>query len=446
MKPITKKLSLMHLTWPIFIELFLFMIMGNIDTLMLSQYSDNAVAAVGVSNQVLGIIVVMFGFITTGAAILIAQYLGAREHKKTNEVIVISLLTNLVFGFILGIVLLLLTKPVLSAMGLPSELFGEASTFLKIVGSFTAVQSVLMTIGAVLRSHGYTKDMLFVTVTMNVLNIIGNFLVIFGPFGLPVLGVAGVAWSTTISRIVALAIGFYILFKRIGNPFKGLSLSHLPFYHLKSLLNLGVPAAGENLSYNASQIVVTSFIALIGTQALTTRVYALNIMMFIYLFSLAISQGQQIIIGHLVGAKKSDDAYHTCLKNLKIAIAVSFVTAIIFAFISEPLFRIFTDNEEIIKTGKILLFMTIILEPGRAFNLVIIGSLRAAGDVKFPVIVGIISMWGVSVSLSYFFGIILELGLVGVWIGMIADEWLRGLLMLQRWKSKAWVKKSLIVA
>lgn len=438
-----KQFSLLHLTWPIFLELLLFMIMGNIDTIMLSQYSDNAVASVGVANQVLGIIIVMFGFIITGASILIAQYLGANEKLKTKEVITISLLSNFIFGLTLGIILIYIATPVLHMMGLPAELLPDANVFLRIVGGFTAVQSVLMTIGAILRSHGYTKDMLFVTIMMNILNIIGNFFAIFGPFGLPILGVSGVAWSTTISRCVALIIGCYILFKRIGNPFQAVSLQKLPFYHLKNLLKLGVPAAGENLSYNASQIVITSFITLLGTQALTTRVYTLNIMMFIFLFSLAISQGQQIIIGHLVGAKEIDTAYTTCLKNLKLAIGVSVCTAIVFSVICEPLFHFFTHNEEIIKMGKTLILMTILLEPGRAFNLIIIGSLRAAGDVKFPVFIGILSMWGVSVSLSYFFGIFLGMGLIGVWIGMIADEWLRGIIMLRRWKSKVWVEKSI---
>jgi Na+-driven multidrug efflux pump len=215
-------------------------------------------------------------------------------------------------------------------------------------------------------------------------------------------------------------------------------------HHVRSLLKIGIPSAGEHLAYNTAQMFITYFITWLGTEALTTRVYTQNIMMFVWLFGIAVSQGTQIIVGHFVGARQYDQAYHRCLKSLRSAIIISIaMAAICFAF-SDSLFSIFTTNERIVEIGKTLLLLTIILEPGRSFNLVIISSLRAAGDVKFPVYMGILSMWGVGVTISYFLGIEAGLGLVGVWISFIADEWLRGLLMLWRWRSKIWQKKSFV--
>lgn len=191
-------------------------------------------------------------------------------------------------------------------------------------------------------------------------------------------------------------------------------------------------------------MLITYFIATLGTQALTAKVYTQNVMMFVFLFSIAISQGTQIIIGHMVGAKEIDNAYKRALKSLKLAIIISIAAAGVVSIFAKDLLGIFTDNMSIIEVGTTLILLTIILEPGRSFNLVLISSLRAAGDVKFPVYMGILSMWGVSVTLSYFLGIYLGLGLVGIWIAFIADEWLRGLLMLWRWRSKVWVKKSFV--
>ncbi|MCL6587710.1 MAG: MATE family efflux transporter, partial [Anoxybacillus sp.] len=139
-----------------------------------------------------------------------------------------------------------------------------------------------------------------------------------------------------------------------------------------------------------------------------------------------------------------DDAYARCLKSLRSAIVISILmSSVCFAF-ADSLFSLFTTNQHIIETGKRLLLLTIILEPGRSFNLVIINSLRAAGDVKFPVYIGILSMWGVSVTASYVLGVYFELGLIGIWISFIADEWLRGLFMLWRWRSKTWQTKSFV--
>ncbi|MFS0782916.1 MATE family efflux transporter [Bacillus sp. 1P06AnD] len=440
----TKQMTLFALTWPLFVELFLHMLMGNADTLMLSLYSDNSVAAVGVANQILALVIVMFGFIATGTAILVAQNLGAKNPLAAAEVSVISMVTNFAFGFILSIAVFLSSKQLLLLMDIPGELMDESHSYLSIVGGLSFIQALIMTAGAILRSYGFTKDAMYVTIGMNALNIIGNYLFIFGPFGIPVLGVEGVAISTSISRVLGLAAILILLVKRVPHKLDFFGIFRMPIQHVKNLLAIGIPSAGEQLSYNGSQMMVTYFIAMIGTEALTTRVYASNLMMFIYLFAIAISQGTQILVGHQIGARKYDEAYSRCLKSLRMAILISFLCALAFSVFSKPLLSIFTSNQSIIVAGSLLIWLTIILEPGRAFNIVIINSLRATGDVKYPVVVGILSMWGVSVSLSYFLGIQLGWGLFGVWIAFIADEWLRGILMLRRWRSKVWMDKSFV--
>ncbi|MEK5443797.1 MATE family efflux transporter [Fredinandcohnia sp. FSL W7-1320] len=440
----TKKLTLFALTWPIFIELLLHMLMGNADTLMLSMYSDNSVAAVGVANQILSLIIVMFGFIATGTAVLVAQHFGANNQKSAPEVSVVSIIANLVFGLILSFIVFIWSKKLLLLMDLPVELLDEADSYLSIVGIFSFLQALIMTIGAVIRSYGFTRDTMYVTIGMNILNVIGNYIFIFGPFGLPVLGVEGVAISTSVSRLIGLFVITFLLIKRVdhGLPFK--EVFTLPKQHIQNLLKIGIPSAGEQLSYNSSQMFITYFITIMGTQALTTKVYAQNLMMFIFLFSIAISQGTQILVGQMIGARQINDAYQRALKSLKLAILISAAMAIVFSIFKEPLLSIFTNNQDIIKTGGILILLTIILEPGRAFNLVLINALRAAGDVKLPVYMGILSMWGICVPIAYVLGVHFELGLIGVWISFIVDEWLRGIIMLWRWRSRAWERKSFV--
>ncbi|PGT82003.1 MATE family efflux transporter [Bacillus sp. AFS040349] len=436
-----RKITLFALTWPIFIETLLHMLMGNADTLMLSQYSDNSVAAVGVSNQILFLLIVMFGFIATGTTILVAQYIGGTNYKDAKEVSTVSLSANLLFSILISVVIVIASEDILQLMNLPPELMPDATIYLQLVGGFSFVQALIMTSGAILKSYGYTKDTMYLTIFMNLLNIIGNYFFIFGPFGFPVLGVQGVAISTVVSRIIGLFIILYILKKRVHFTLNLKELFKLPVHHLKNLLHIGVPTAGEQLSYNTSQMVITIFITMIGTEALTTKVYAQNLMMLILLFSLAVSQGTQILVGYMIGAKDYEAAYKRCLQSLYAGIIISTLMAIIFSLFSDSLLGIFTSNERILEVGGILILLTIILEPGRAFNMVIIGSLRAAGDIRFPTYVGILSMWGVSVPIAYILGIHFDLGLIGIWIAFIADEWVRGIIMFYRWKSRAWMTK-----
>jgi putative MATE family efflux protein len=328
-------------------------------------------------------------------------------------------------------------------MGLSNELMPDAKVFLQVVGGLSFIQALIMTFSAILKSYGHTKDTMFVTIGMNILNIAGNFLVIFGPLGLPVLGVAGVAMSTSIARIIGLVAMIVIVKKRIGLGLTWKKIFHVHKEHLRKLLKIGIPSAGEQLSYNISQMVVTYFIAIMGAQALTTKVYTQNITMFILLFGTAISQGTQILIGRYIGAKQFDDAYDRCMKSLYWALGIAALTSVIMTLFSKQLIGIFTSSPDIITTASMLIAMTIILEPGRSFNVIIINSLRAAGDAKFPVYMAMISMWGIGLPLAYLFGIHFGLGLMGIWISFIADEWVRGILMYRRWKSRIWIQKGI---
>ncbi|WP_338594520.1 MATE family efflux transporter [Bacillus safensis] len=432
--------SLFALTWPIFIEISLYMLMGSADTLMLSQYSDNSVAAVGVSNQLLNLLLVMFSFITTGTTIVIAQLLGADRKQEATQVAYVSLGTNFLISFVISLLMFMLAVPILHMMGLSSELMPDAAVFLQIVGLLSFIQALIMTYSAILKSYGYTRDTMYVTIGMNLLNVAGNYLVIFGPFGFPVLGVMGVAFSTSLARLIGLMAMILIVRRRIGLRFSLKSMFHIQRTHLKRLLKIGIPSAGEQLSYNGSQMIITLFITFMGTQALAAKVYTQNLMMFIMLFGAAISQGTQILIGRHIGAKEFDAAYRRCMKSLYWAIAISLLSSTALSLSSTHLLTFFTSNHEIIQIAATLLLLTIILEPGRSFNMVIINSLRAAGDAKFPVYMAMISMWGIGLPIAYLLGIQLEMGLIGVWISFIVDEWVRGIFMYRRWRSRVWTE------
>jgi len=439
-----KNLSLFAITWPILIEVFLYMLMGSADTMMLSRVSDDAVAAVGVTNQIISVIIVLFGTVAAGASIIIAQYLGADKRDAAQRVGALAIGINLLFGLAISLLMVLFGKNLLSLMNIEDKLQAYSSTYLLIVGGFLFIQSAMMSAGAMLRVYQFTRDAMYITLGINIINVFGNALFIFGLFGVPMLGVTGVAISTVVSKLVGLILLLIILAKRLERTFSLKDYFSFKKEYVLNILKIGVPSAGEHFAYNSSQLMITYFITLIGTQALTTRVYVQNISMFVFLFAVAVGQGTQILIGHLVGAKQIDQAYRSCLRSLKISLVVSLSLAGIFAVFGGSLLGIFTDDPEIIRLGKLLLTLNLLLEPGRTFNLVIISSLRGTGDVTFPVVMGVISMWGVSVTLSYVLGIYFGLGLIGMWLAFSADEWFRGILMLFRWRSRIWEKKALV--
>lgn len=212
---------------------------------------------------------------------------------------------------------------------------------------------------------------------------------------------------------------------------------------LGAILRYGLPSAGENLSYAGSQLVVTAIIAFLGTEALTTKVYASTISQFVALFAMSIGQASQIIIGRAVGAREIDAAYRQGVKSWRLGMLVALSISVVIYLFAEPIMQLFTGNQEIIALTKRLFLFSILLELGRATNIIVISSLNATGDVRFPFICGIIVMWIVSLPFSYLLGVYAGLGLVGVWLAYIIDEGLRAVLMFRRWRSRVWTTKSM---
>lgn len=212
---------------------------------------------------------------------------------------------------------------------------------------------------------------------------------------------------------------------------------------LSSILQYGLPSAGENLSYAGSQLVVTAIIALLGTEALTTKIYASSISQFVALFAMSIGQASQIIIGRAIGARELDTAYRQGMRSWRIGLFIALLVSALLATFARPIMALFTPSETIIEMARVLFMYSILLELGRATNIIVISSLNSTGDVRFPFICGIIVMWIVSLPFSYVLGISAGLGLVGVWLAYIIDEGVRAALMYRRWQSRVWTTKSL---
>lgn len=420
------------------------MMLGAVDTVMLSQYSDNSVAAVGVVNQLIMFAFLIFEVINIGTSVLCSQYLGAKMHKNMVQVVGVSLLLNLVFGLFVSAVLHYGATFLLTMMGLRPELMEYGVNYMQIVGAFAFFQAISLTISASLRSANKAVYPMMVTVVVNILNIIGNYSLIFGKFGMPALGVEGAAISTAFARGVSMVILFVILFRKHIPAFPLSYFRPFPLVELKNLLKIGVPSAGENMSYSFSQVVLTYFINMLGNEALTTRTYVVNIVMFVYLFAIAMAQGGAICIGHLVGEKRIRAAYLLGKYVMRISILVSLILSCIWALMGHTLFSWLTDNPEIIRLGTIILFIDVVLEVGRAINIYATNALRATGDVNYPFYVGLVVQWSVAVGCGYLFGIHWGWGLVGMWCAFVLDENLRGIIFVQRWNSLKWAKKGFV--
>lgn len=438
------KKQLNRLVMPILLETLLTFLLGGVDTFMLSQHSDDAVAAVGMDNQILSLIFLLFTIINAGTSVLCSQYFGANLHNRFIKVSGVALVMNLTVGVLSSIGLFCFAGPILQLMGLNERLMVDGVPYLQIVGGFAFAQALTTTISAILRSANKPIYPMIVIVVVNILNIIGNYTLIFGKFGLPALGAEGAAISTSISRTVSMILLIVMLQKKLIPSFPLRLFRPFPFQEMRKLLKIGLPSAGENISYNLQQLVIIYFINMIGTEALTARIYIGNVVMFVYLYAICIAQGSSIMVGHLTGVEKTQASYvigkFSWHRGALVSITFSILCALCGPFIADFL----TDNEEIRSLIIWCFWVDVLLEIGKCINIWATNTLRATGDIFYPFYLGIIVQWIVGVGFGYLFGIVCGFGLIGMWFAFVLDENIRGVLFVRRWNNFKWVGKGFV--
>ena len=437
------KWTVFAMSLPIFNEIGLQMLVPNMDQFMLSHYSQDAVAAVGNDNMIINMIILTLSVLSQAATILIAHYRGAGNLSQASRVCSVSLALNLTLGTLISLILFLFPRFFLQLLGVPLEIYPDATLYLRWIGLFIIIQSAYTAFISFLRGFSLLRETMLCSAVMNILNICGNMVLIHGLGPIPSLGVLGVCISTNTAKTLGLVLVLYLCRKK--TPIR-LSLSHLrpfPKKELSKLLYLGIPSAGETFSYQLSQTTLMTFVNLFGIAVITTKVYAYIIAMISYLYSQSLAMATQILVSYFKGADNNREVDQRVKFTIFVSMLLSGSLAILVYFHSDLIFSVFTNDPEVHALGKVILFIDIFLEIGRAVNMCMVMALNAAGDVKAPITIGIIFMWSFSVLGGWFFGVHLLWGLAGIWLAMALDECTRGLVFFWRWHQGTW-KKALI--
>lgn len=434
-----------HLSLPIFAELLLQLLVGNMDQFMISHFGAAAVAAIGNGNQVMNVVIIVLDTMSSATTILLTQHIGAgKQGEKCSEIATVGVAVSAVFSLAMGLVLLCAPQTLFTLLRTPAEAFDGACLYTRIVGGAVLLQGLYIELCAVLRSYTLLKEVVCVSVVMNLLNVAGNAVLINGFFGLPRMGVAGAAVSTCISKAVGLALVVWTLRRKCSVRFSVRYLRPFPAETCKRLLAIAMPSGMESLSYNISQIFILRFVNLMGTAVIATKVYGSMLANVAYVYSLAVAQATQILIGYLLGARKLEEVDRRVWSTIRIALLVSELLTLVILVFCDPIYTLFTDDPVIHALGRQIVLVEFGLEVGRSVNITMVRGLTTAGDVWYPVLVGIFSMWIVAVAGGWLLGRALGLGLVGIWIAMACDENLRAVLFVRRFRRGGWKERRLV--
>lgn len=432
--------NLFFMSLPIFVELLLQLLVGNIDQMMVSRVSQQSVASIVNANQIMNLVIIVLSMASTAATVILSQYLGAEDKANSSRTCMVSILMITVVSLLSTLLVFAGYKPLYKALRVPEEIFDEASLYLLIVGACITVQGLYLIFSAIIRAFAMMKEVMIVSIVMNVMNIIGNAILINGWFGMPRLGAVGAAVSTDISKLVGLGLMILLFVKRTNVKLGLRLLKPFPVQIMKKLCLLAVPSGVESFSYNMSQMCILGIVNSFGTMVTVTKGYCSIFANLAYVYAMAIASATQIVLGYLIGAKKIDLIQKRVNATQKVALAACVGLAVLLFLGSNYIFLIFTDDPEIIALGRRILFIEIFLEIGRAVNIVMTKCLIAVGDAVTPTVVGVSFQWGVAFVGAWVFGIIFGWGLEGVWVAMAIDECLRGLIFAVHFKKERWKK------
>lgn len=436
--------SLSSLAFPLIIENLLRVALSSTDVLMLGGYSQSAVAAIGFVSQFVFFLTLLHNVIGIGVSILIAQYIGANRTEDAKKVSQAGTFMTLILGSVLAILFTALTFPLLAFYELEADVRRYAMQYLLIFNSLSIFSAFSVLFGAILRSYGYARIVMVASVFSSIFNVLGNAVSIYGLFGCPVLGVPGVAFSTVISQILGCII-LWIAIRRHRNVRYSIpECFRVSSNFQRKILSIGIPTVGESILWSASQIVIISIITTFGTQSMSAFTYLNTLLRFVFTISSALGSAVQIKIGMFCGAGQKDTAYSKLFQYQAIGTCISMGLVLFLYFGKTFLIPLFTKETAILSLIYSVLPVCILQELGRSVNIVAIPALKGAGDIKFPVIIGIISMWLISVGGGALLSIVFGMKLLGILCMTAADECVRGLLSLARWKSKRWQMKQLI--
>jgi Na+-driven multidrug efflux pump len=271
----------------------------------------------------------------------------------------------------------------------------------------------------------------------------GNALCLFGPFGFPVLGVTGVAASTAASQALACGLAAWMIHRR-GLELPLRKALHLPRRVYRSILAVGILTAGENMSWCLSQIAILAVLSRMGTVALTTYGILQAVLRYIFMPGSSIGAATQLLVGYLVGARRYGEATHRVYRYFATGFVTSLVLSLALQVFHHPILGLFSQDPRVAALAASAVLVALVHEPGRNLNTIVIQALKGAGDARFPVCIAIASNWGIGVLGAWLLGVWLGLGLVGVWVAMAVEEWLRGIVMLLRWRSGVWQRRTLV--
>ena len=436
-----------HVAWPAILESFFVALVAMVDSYMVSGLGSYAVAAIGLTTQPKFICLALFIAINMAVSALVARRKGQGERDSANRILLTAIICCIVGIIVISSIAVALADPIIHLVGSEPQTHDSAVLYFRIIIGCIIFNVISLVINAAQRGSGNTKIAMRTNVTSNVVNVIFNYLLIHGNLGFPALGVAGAAIATVLGTVVACGMSIASLFRKdsyVSIPYMIQKKLPPTVRALKDIASFSSTVFAEQLMLRFGFFMSALLTANLGTEALAAHQVGMNALHLSFSFGDGLQVAAVTLIGQSLGQgnKALAKKYGNICQSIGLAISIGL--SIIYLLFGRWFFGIYFPNEpHIVDLGVSIIKYMIIIVLFQVSQVVFGGSLRGAGDVRFTTVTSMISVAIIRPSISYIAAYVLQLGITGIWIGVLADQVVRFAMGGLRFRSGRWMNKEI---
>ncbi len=444
------------MSFPVLVEQFFTVIMGVVNTMLAANMGKEAISAIGMIDTISNIMIALFGALSIGGTVVIAQSTGNNNHTKARQTAAQALLSNFVIATLIALAMMLLKVPLIQG------LYGDAEPLvLKYAADYLAIVlwsyiPIAMTSAAfgILRGSGDTRTPMRISILMNFVNVLLSYTLIYGlnlqmgtlNLQTPAYGVSGAATGLTVARSFGMVLVLLSLLRRTSR----VRLTSLDLFRpradlLKSIFQLGIPASAEQLMFQGGRLITQTFIVRLGTVAIAANTISTSINTMLMVPGNALAIAAVALVGQQIGAGRLQEARKQLNFLVLVSSAAMALVSLLMLVVKNPVIALYTQDEDIARLVSLIILTSLIVQPFLwSTSFITPAGLRGAGDIRYTMAVSIASMWLLRILLGYIFAVILPWGVLGVWIAMYVDWLGRTILFVRRVRRDEWFQKVVI--
>lgn len=429
------------IAWPSATEAFLISIIGAVDMMMVGRLGESAIAAVGITNQPKFILLSMLFALNVGTTVVISRRRGEKNYQALKDVMRHSLIMSFVISLAFSLIGIIFAKELLLIAGASSDYLATSINYLRVIMIGNFFLGMSMNINAAQRGVGNTFIAMKTNLTANIVNVILNFLLINGIWIFPRLEVLGAGIATTIGNFVMFVIAFRSILDKESLLYQSFKDS---FEYSKdivsSFVKLGKPALTEQIFIGIGFLLYARAVADLGTTAFATHQLVMNVMVISFAIGDGLSTANSALIGQSLGSKRPDVAMGYGKITQRIGLTLAIIFSSLLALNRRSVLSLFTSDQNIIELGGPLIIILAVIILFQIVQVIVVGALRGAGDVKFVATLSLISVSIVRPGLTYLFAYGLGFGLTGAWMSVLVDQMMRFAISQHRFNGATWTK------